>query len=281
MIPADLTECVARALAEDIGSGDLTAALIPPQQSLRADIITREAGICCGQPYAEAVFAQISPTVRMDWQVQEGHSLVPGQHLCTLSGPAQAILSGERCALNFLQTLSGVATTVNAHSHALQGTSTRLLDTRKTIPGLRLAQKYAVRIGGGMNHRLGLYDGILIKENHIAACGSITAALGAARELAPRLTRIEVEVEDLLQLEEAIAAAADMILLDNFSIDLLTQAVRRVGGAIPLEASGNITLENIRAIAASGVDFISVGAITRNVRSLDLSLRYREDKKAP
>lgn len=274
MIPADLSECVARALAEDIGSGDLTAALIPPQQSLRADIITREAGICCGQPYAEAVFAQISPAVRMDWQVNEGHSLAPGQHLCTLSGPARAILSGERCALNFLQTLSGVATTVSEHCHALQGTATRLLDTRKTIPGLRLAQKYAVRIGGGMNHRLGLYDGILIKENHIAACGSISAALNAARALAPRLTRIEVEVEDLLQLEEAIAGAADMILLDNFSIDLLAQAVRRVGGAIPLEASGNIGLDNIREIALTGVDYISVGALTRNVRSLDLSLRF-------
>ncbi|WP_123102719.1 carboxylating nicotinate-nucleotide diphosphorylase [Acidithiobacillus sulfuriphilus] len=274
MIPADLSECVARALAEDIGSGDLTAALIPPQQSLHADIITREAGICCGQPYAEAVFAQISPAIRMDWQVQEGHSLTPGQHLCTLSGPARAILSGERCALNFLQTLSGVATTVSEHCHALQGTFTRLLDTRKTIPGLRLAQKYAVRIGGGMNHRLGLYDGILIKENHIAACGSISAALNAARALAPRLTRIEVEVEDLLQLEEAIAGAADMILLDNFSIDLLTQAVRRVGGAIPLEASGNIGLDNIREIALTGVDYISVGALTRNVRSLDLSLRF-------
>jgi nicotinate-nucleotide pyrophosphorylase (carboxylating) len=274
MIPADLSECVARALAEDIGSGDLTAALIPPQQSLRADIITREAGICCGQPYAEAVFAQISPAIRMDWQVQEGHSLTSGQHLCTLSGPARAILSGERCALNFLQTLSGVATTVSEHCHALQGTFTRLLDTRKTIPGLRLAQKYAVRIGGGMNHRLGLYDGILIKENHIAACGSISAALNAARALAPRLTRIEVEVEDLLQLEEAIAGAADMILLDNFSMDLLAQAVRRVGGAIPLEASGNIGLDNIREIALTGVDYISVGALTRNVRSLDLSLRF-------
>ena len=274
MIPADLSECVARALAEDIGSGDLTAALIPPQQSLRADIITREAGICCGQPYAEAVFAQISPAIRMDWQVQEGHSLTAGQHLCTLSGPARAILSGERCALNFLQTLSGVATTVSEHCHALQGTFTRLLDTRKTIPGLRLAQKYAVRIGGGMNHRLGLYDGILIKENHIAACGSISAALNAARALAPRLTRIEVEVEDLLQLEEAIAGAADMILLDNFSMDLLAQAVRRVGGAIPLEASGNIGLDNIREIALTGVDYISVGALTRNVRSLDLSLRF-------
>ena len=274
MIPADLSECVARALAEDIGSGDLTAALIPPQQSLRADIITREAGICCGQPYAEAVFAQISPAIRMDWQVQEGHSLTSGQHLCNLSGPARAILSGERCALNFLQTLSGVATTVSEHCHALQGTFTRLLDTRKTIPGLRLAQKYAVRIGGGMNHRLGLYDGILIKENHIAACGSISAALSAARALAPRLTRIEVEVEDLLQLEEAIAGAADMILLDNFSIDLLAQAIRRVGGAIPLEASGNIGLDNIREIALTGVDYISVGALTRNVRSLDLSLRF-------
>ncbi len=274
MIPADLSECVARALAEDIGSGDLTAALIPPQQSLRANIITREAGICCGQPYAEAVFAQISPAIRMDWQVQEGHSLTSGQHLCTLSGPARAILSGERCALNFLQTLSGVATTVSEHCHALQGTFTRLLDTRKTIPGLRLAQKYAVRIGGGMNHRLGLYDGILIKENHIAACGSISAALNAARALAPRLTRIEVEVEDLLQLEEAIAGAADMILLDNFSVDLLAQAVRRVGGAIPLEASGNIGLDNIREIALTGVDYISVGALTRNVRSLDLSLRF-------
>lgn len=194
--------------------------------------------------------------------------------LCHLEGPARALLSAERCALNFLQTLSGTATAVHHFVELLKGGRTRLLDTRKTIPGLRQAQKYAVRVGGGHNHRLGLFDGILIKENHIAACGGITAALSAARSLAPALTRTEIEVENLEQLEEALVAGADMILLDNFGLESLRQAVQRVAGKIPLEASGNMGLHNIAAVAATGVDFISVGGLTRNLHSLDLSLRY-------
>ena len=274
MIPADLSLSVQQALAEDIGSGDLTAALIPAATQLRAQILSREAGILCGQGYAETTFAALSSTIQMHWQIAEGASVVPDQVLCILEGPARALLSGERTALNFLQTLSGTATQVRAYVDALSGHKTRLLDTRKTIPGLRQAQKYAVRIGGGHNHRLGLYDGILIKENHIAACGSITAALQAARQIAPALTRIEVEVENLLQLEEALTAGTDMVLLDNFPLEDLRHAVQRVAGRLPLEASGNIGVHNIAAVAATGVDFISVGSLTRNLRSLDLSLRY-------
>ncbi|AEM47368.1 nicotinate-nucleotide pyrophosphorylase [Acidithiobacillus ferrivorans SS3] len=275
MIPADLSLSVQQALAEDIGSGDLTAALIPAATQLRAQILSREAGILCGQAYAEATFAALSSTIQMHWHSAEGASVAPDQVLCILEGPARALLTGERTALNFLQTLSGTATQVRAYVDALSGHKTRLLDTRKTIPGLRQAQKYAVRIGGGHNHRLGLYDGILIKENHIAACGSITAALQAARQIAPALTRIEVEVENLLQLEEALTAGTDMVLLDNFSLEDLRHAVQRVAGRLPLEASGNIGVHNIAAVAATGVDFISVGSLTRNLRSLDLSLRYR------
>ncbi|MBU2785410.1 MAG: carboxylating nicotinate-nucleotide diphosphorylase [Acidithiobacillus ferriphilus] len=274
MIPADLSLSVQQALAEDIGSGDLTAALIPAATQLRAQILSREAGILCGQGYAETTFAALSSTIQMHWQIAEGASVAPDQILCILEGPARALLSGERTALNFLQTLSGTATQVRAYVDALSGHKTRLLDTRKTIPGLRQAQKYAVRIGGGHNHRLGLYDGILIKENHIAACGSITAALQAARQIAPALTRIEVEVENLLQLEEALTAGTDMVLLDNFPLEDLRRAVQRVAGRLPLEASGNIGVHNIAAVAATGVDFISVGSLTRNLRSLDLSLRY-------
>lgn len=274
MIPADIQQIVAQALHEDIGSGDLTAALIPAEQSLQARILSRESGILCGQPYAEATFTAVSSALQIDWQVSEGDPIEPEQILCTIQGPARALLSAERCALNFLQTLSGTATTVHQYAQLLEGRHTRLLDTRKTIPGLRQAQKYAVRIGGGYNHRLGLFDGILIKENHIAACGGIRAALNAAKALAPALTRTEIEVENLTQLEEALSAGVDMILLDNFSLDALQEAVTRVAGSIPLEASGNIGLHNLSAVAATGVDFISVGSLTRNLRSLDLSLRY-------
>lgn len=274
MIPEDLPDVVRQALREDLGSGDLTAALIPEGQRLRARIISREPGIVCGQPYATATFAALSAQLHVQWQVAEGSAVIAEQELCIIEGPARALLSGERCALNFLQTLSGTATAVQDYVALLQGTRTRLLDTRKTIPGLRQAQKYAVRIGGGHNHRLGLFDGILIKENHIAACGSITAALHAAQALAPALTRIEIEVENLEQLEEALAAGADMILLDNFALENLRKAVQRVNGKIPLEASGNMGLHNMAAVAATGVDFISVGSLTRNLQSLDLSLRY-------
>ena len=274
MIPADLSRTVQHALSEDMGSGDLTAALIPAANRLSARIISREEGVLCGQAYAEAAFAALSPAIQVNWQVAEGAHVAPDQVLCTLEGPARAVLSGERTALNFLQTLSGTATQVRACANALSSHKTRLLDTRKTIPGLRQAQKYAVRVGGGHNHRLGLYDGILIKENHIAACGGITAALTAAWQIAPALTRIEIEVENLSQLEEALSAGADMILLDNFSLEDLRHAVQRVAGRLPLEASGNIGLHNIAEVAATGVDFISVGSLTRHLHSLDLSLRY-------
>ena len=274
MIPADILHTVQEALAEDIGSGDLTAALIPADQELRARIISREAGILCGRPYADATFAALSPALQIHWQLAEGAWMLPDQEICRIAGPARALLSGERTALNFLQTLSGTATRVRTFVDLLRGHKTHLLDTRKTIPGLRHAQKYAVRIGGGHNHRLGLYDGILIKENHIAACGSIAAALQAARQLAPALTRIEIEVENLSQLEEALSAGADMILLDNFTLEDLRLAVQRVAGRLPLEASGNMDLHNITEAAATGVDFISVGSLTRHLRSLDLSLRH-------
>lgn len=274
MIPEDLIDVVKQALREDLGSGDLTAALIPEAQTLQARIISREPGILCGQPYATATFAAVSEQLKLHWEVDEGSAVAADQVLCHLEGPARALLSAERCALNFLQTLSGTATAVHHFVELLKGSRTRLLDTRKTIPGLRQAQKYAVRVGGGHNHRLGLFDGILIKENHIAACGGITAALSAARSLAPALTRTEIEVENLEQLEEALVAGADMILLDNFGLESLRQAVQRVAGKIPLEASGNMGLHNIAAVAATGVDFISVGSLTRNLQSLDLSLRY-------
>ncbi|MFA7655930.1 carboxylating nicotinate-nucleotide diphosphorylase [Acidithiobacillus thiooxidans] len=274
MIPEDLIDVVKQALREDLGSGDLTAALIPEAQTLQARIISREPGILCGQPYATATFAAVSEQLKLHWEVAEGSAVTADQVLCQLEGPARALLSAERCALNFLQTLSGTATAVYHFVELLKGSRTRLLDTRKTIPGLRQAQKYAVRVGGGQNHRLGLFDGILIKENHIAACGGITAALSAARSLAPALTRTEIEVENLEQLEEALVAGADMILLDNFGLESLRQAVQRVAGKIPLEASGNMGLHNIAAVAATGVDFISVGSLTRNLQSLDLSLRY-------
>ncbi len=274
MVPGDLQLCVAQALSEDIGSGDLSAAILPREARLAARILTREAGILCGQPYVSAVFRHLSADITIQWHVEEGAAIIPDQVICHLEGPAAPLLSGERTALNFLQLLSGTATQVRAHLDALQGTATKLLDTRKTLPGLRLAQKYAVRVAGGRNHRLGLFDGILIKENHIAACRGIAQALYHARQLAPALTRIEVEVENVRELEEALGGGADMILLDNFPVGALRDAVRKVNARIPLEASGNISLQNIREIAETGVDFLSVGSITRDVKSLDLSLRY-------
>ncbi len=274
MLPADLASTVARALAEDLGSGDLSAALIPAQGQLQAHIISREAGILCGQPYVNECLRQVDPNITIHWLHSEGSIIEAQQELCRLEGPAAALLTAERTALNFLQTLSGTATLTRRYVEALTGTPTQLLDTRKTLPGLRMAQKYAVRMGGGRNHRLGLFDGILIKENHIAAIGSITKAIARARALAPVLSKIEVEVETLEQLEEVLAVGVDLILLDNFTIEQLQQAVRRVAGTIPLEASGNVRLETIRTIAETGVDFVSVGSLTRNLQSLDLSLRY-------
>jgi nicotinate-nucleotide pyrophosphorylase (carboxylating) len=275
-LPADLAQQVAAALAEDIGAGDLTAALIPPDRQGVATVITREAAVICGIPYVEETFRQIDARVSLSWRVTEGGPAQPDQILFTVEGPAPALLTGERTALNFLQLLSATASAAHTYALLLQGTKCRLLDTRKTIPGLRTAQKYAVRVGGGTNHRMGLFDGILIKENHIMASGSIAKAVAKGKQ-SPRKVPVEVEVETLDQLEQAIAAGADIALLDNFSLPLMREAVAlNAGSAKPLklEASGGITHESIREIAETGVDFISVGSITKHVRAVDLSMRF-------
>ncbi len=265
---------VAAALAEDVGSGDLTAGLVP-QARTRATLITREDGVLCGQAWFAEVFAQLDAAVRIDWQAQDGDRIRAGATLCTLDGPARALLTGERSAINFLQTLSGTATLTRRYADAIAHTKARILDTRKTLPGLRLAQKYAVRCGGGMNHRIGLYDGILIKENHIAAAGSLTAALATAQALAQDRLMVAIEVETLAQLEAAIGAGARRILLDNFPLDQLRSAVAQTAGRAVLEASGGITLATVAAYAETGVDFLSVGELTKSVRALDLSLRFQ------
>jgi len=275
-VPADLPQQVARALAEDVGSGDLTAALIPADRIGRATVITRERAIVCGLPYVEASFHGVEPQVRLEWRVAEGDSVAANQPLVDLEGPARALLTGERTALNFLQLLSGTATAAHTYAALLEGTNCRLLDTRKTIPGLRSAQKYAVRVGGGHNHRMGLFDGILIKENHIMAAGSIAAAVAAAKRGSARVP-IEVEVENLSELQQAIAAGADIAMLDDFSLDAMREAVAVNATAkkpLKLEASGGITTATIREIAETGVDFISVGSITKHVRAVDLSMRF-------
>jgi len=275
-VPKDLSEQVAAALAEDIRGGDLTAALISPEKTGRATVITREAAIVCGLPYVESAFRQVDSRVTFEWQVSEGDAVKPDQLLFRVDGPARALLTAERTALNFLQLLSGTATAAHAYAALLAGTHCRLLDTRKTIPGLRTAQKYAVLVGGGHNHRMGLFDGILIKENHIAAAGSIAFAVAAAKRRAGKVP-VEVEVENLRQLQEALDAAADIALLDNFSLESMREGVALNAAAarpLKLEASGGITTESIRAIAQTGVDFISVGSITKHVRAVDLSMRF-------
>ena len=275
-VPADLPQQVARALAEDIGAGDLTAALIPADRPGRAAVITRERAIVCGIPYVKACFDAVDAHVRIEWRVAEGDSVGASQLLFTLEGPARALLTGERTALNFLQLLSGTATAAHGLAVLLEGTNCRLLDTRKTIPGLRSAQKYAVRVGGGHNHRMGLFDGILIKENHIMAAGSIAAAVAAARQGSLQVP-VEVEVENLSELREALAAGADIAMLDEFSLPAMRDAVAVNADAahpLKLEASGGITAASIREIAATGVDFISVGGITKHVRAIDLSMRF-------
>lgn len=274
-LPADpvIRANVETALAEDVGSGDLTAALIPAGARAGAAVRCRESAVLCGTAWFDAVFASLDNTVQVQWQAQDGERIEPDRILCTLQGPARALLTGERAALNLLQTLSGTATAVRRYVDALAGSRARLLDTRKTIPGLREAQKYAVRAGGGHNHRMGLYDGILIKENHIVAAGSIAAAVRQAR--ANVAVAVEVEVENLDQVDEALGAGADILLLDNFELDGLRKAVTHTAGRAKLEASGNVHLDTIAAIAATGVDYISVGAITKHVRAVDLSMRIR------
>jgi len=274
-LPADTVVAadVSRALREDLGDGDRTAALIPPDRRLITRVVCRESAILCGRPWFDETFRQLDPPVLVDWKAEDGDAVRPDQEICRLEGRARTILSGERTALNFLQTLSGTATRTREFVDAVAGTGAVILDTRKTLPGLRMAQKYAVRCGGGSNHRIGLFDAILIKENHIAAAGSITAAITAAQRQSPGLL-LEVEVETLAQLEEACRAGATRVLLDNFDARMLESAVAGFRGRIELEASGGIDLESVRSIAEAGVDFISVGAITKHVRATDFSMRY-------
>jgi len=271
-IPADMEHRVRIALDEDIGSGDLTAQLIPAQHMATARVISREPAILCGQAWFDACFKQVDADTQISWQAAEGTRIAPNQPLCVIQGRARSLLTAERCALNFLQTLSAVATTTRNYVEAISGTQAAILDTRKTLPGLRLAEKYAVRVGGGQNQRIGLYDGILIKENHIAAAGGIRPALEAARNIASVPTQIEVESLD--ELQTALEAGATLILLDNFSPDQMRQAVHINAERAQLEASGNITLDNVRSVAETGVHRISIGSLTKHVRAIDLSMRF-------
>jgi nicotinate-nucleotide pyrophosphorylase (carboxylating) len=273
--PADLPDQVAAALREDIGSGDVTARLVPEEQRVGGRVVTREDAVLCGRPWAEETFRRLDPGIRLTWRAAEGEHITAGAVLFEIDGRARPILTGERTAINFLQLLSATATEASRFAAAVAGTGCTVIDTRKTIPGLRSAQKYAVRCGGGSNHRMGLYDMVLIKENHIAAAGSITAAIVAAREVAKGV-KVEVEVETLQELEEALRAGPDIVLLDDFSLEDLTAAValnRSRGRPVALEASGSVSLNTVRAIAATGVDFVSSGGLTKNVRAIDLSMR--------
>jgi len=263
---------VRAALAEDIGSGDITAGLIKLGTMACARVITREDGVLCGRPWVDAVFAELDPSVVVQWQAQDGERVSAGQTLFEARGPARSLLTGERTALNFLQLLSGTATRCRAYADLVADTGARLLDTRKTIPGLRIAQKYAVRCGGCHNHRIGLYDAFLIKENHISACGGIGAAVAQARAQAPGRP-VEVEVEDLAELQQALDAACDRVMLDNFPLPDMVRAVALNGGRAELEASGNVTRDTLLPIAGTGVDYISIGALTKDCKALDLSMR--------
>ena len=267
---------VSQALAEDIGSGDLTAALIPADKQSTAHLIVRESAILCGQDWFNEVFHQLDNTIQIDWHFKDGDSLSANQCVCTIKGNAAHILTGERTAMNFLQTFSGTATVTHSYVKQLANSSVKLLDTRKTIPGMREAQKYAVRCGGGYNHRHGLFDGILIKENHIMAAGSITNAVNAARESSPHTLKIEVEIETLDELREALDAGADIMLLDNMSNEQLEQAVNINQQKAKLEVSGNITDERLQELSKIGIDFISTGAITKHIRAIDFSLRFKK-----
>ncbi|RVT45735.1 carboxylating nicotinate-nucleotide diphosphorylase [Rheinheimera sediminis] len=275
----DIELTVRQALAEDLGhlpmdQGDITASLIPEAQQARATIISRENCVFCGSAWLAEVFRQLSAEVQVDWFVSDGDKVTANSVLCELTGPARILLTGERTALNFIQSLSGTATTTASYVALLEGSSTRLLDTRKTLPGMRLAQKYAVACGGGKNHRLGLYDAFLIKENHIAAAGSIDNAVSIARQNFPGKP-VEVEVEDLIEFEQALKAGADIIMLDNFHIADIQQAVALNNGQAKLEVSGNVTAEALRALSSTGVDYISSGALTKNIQAIDLSMRLR------
>jgi len=274
-LPSDLAATVQNALAEDIGSGDVSAQLISNSCHAQAQVISRESAVLCGCAWFDEVFRQLAAQVHIDWQAQDGDNISAKQVICSLSGPAAALLTGERTALNFLQLLSATATQTHRYVQAVAGTGVKILDTRKTLPGLRRAQKYAVCCGGGVNHRLGLYDAFLIKENHILAAGSITQAVAAARQQATDLI-IEVEIETLAQIEEALASGVKQLLLDNFALPQLREAVALVQGRAQLEVSGGITVETLRAVAETGIDFISVGALTKDVKAIDFSMRILE-----
>ena len=269
----EITANVTAALNEDIGSGDLTAQLIPATRQAEATLLCRDAAVVCGRPWVDRCFELLDPTIRIEWLVEEGAEVAPDTLLARLHGPARALLTGERTALNFLQTLSATATRSRQFTDLVRDYPVQLLDTRKTLPGLRLAQKYAVRCGGCHNHRLGLYDAFLIKENHIASLGSITAVITQARGIAAN-RKVEIEVESLAQLQEAIDAGADIVMLDNFNLEQMHQAVQLTAGRLKLEASGGMTAEQLRAVAATGVDYISLGTLTKDIKAIDLSMRF-------
>ncbi len=279
LLPLEITRTVADTLREDLGGEidpnlDITAGLIPADSQGVATIITREHGVFCGKMWADEVFKQLGGEVTIEWHIEDGDVVEPNQTLCTLSGPSRILLTGERNAMNFIQTLSGCATLTAQYVKQLEGTNTRLLDTRKTIPGLRSALKYAVTCGGGFNHRIGVFDAYLIKENHIIACGGIKQAITTAKQLNPNKP-VEVETESLDELKQAIEAGADIVMLDNFTLDMMRKAVAFNAGRVALENSGDITLSNIQECAETGVDYISVGALTKHVKAMDLSMRFK------
>ncbi|EAS63730.1 carboxylating nicotinate-nucleotide diphosphorylase [Photobacterium angustum] len=279
LLPIEISRTVADTLREDLGGEidanlDITANLIPADSQGVATIITREHGVFCGKMWADEVFKQLGGEVTIDWHVEDGDVVEPNQTLCTLSGPSRALLTGERNAMNFIQTLSGCATLTAEYVKQLEGTNTRLLDTRKTVPCLRSALKYAVTCGGGFNHRIGVFDAYLIKENHIIACGGIEQAIRTAKQLNPNKP-VEVETESLAELKQAIEAGADIVMLDNFTLEMMREAVAFNAGRVALENSGDITLSNIRECAETGVDYISVGALTKHVKAMDLSMRFK------
>lgn len=267
---------VRRALDEDVGSGDLTASLVPADRRVTATIICRESAVVCGQPWVTEVLRQIAPSAMARWQVRDGERCEPGATIVQIDGLARELLTAERVCLNFLQTLSAVATKTARHVDAVRGTRAAIIDTRKTLPGLRVAQKYAVRCGGGQNHRMGLYDAVLIKENHIAAAGGLTAAVRAAQALTQPVAFIQVEVETLSQLREALDAGVTMVLLDNMPLPMMREAVRMADGRCSLEISGGVTFENLRELAETGVDRISVGALIKDVKAIDFSMRFAD-----
>lgn len=275
-LAAQVRQDVQRALQEDVGAGDLTAALVPAGRRARAHVLAREEAVICGAPWAEAALRALDPKVQLHWRVAEGQRCQADQVILTIEGDARALLSAERTALNFLQLLSAVATKTARYAQAVAGTRARIVDTRKTIPGLRVAQKYAVQVGGGVNHRMGLYDAVLIKENHIAAAGGVTPVLQAAQAVAAQAQFIQIEVETLDQLREALDAGAKMVLLDNMSLPMLREAVALNAGRAILEISGGVTLQGLRALAETGVDRISIGTLTKDIQATDFSMRLQE-----